>query len=78
MSTFRDYLKDNINLKEDNIQESIDKKVIDNAISAFWSSVAKNYPKIKSGDIDPIDAEKFYKSAKHHIARWIWLLHRRK
>ncbi|MCK9442549.1 MAG: hypothetical protein M0Q13_14160 [Methanothrix sp.] len=41
------------------------------AIAAFWSTFAKEFPEIKTGDLNPVDNFKFNKTIKEVVNVWV-------
>ncbi|MFM2010325.1 MAG: hypothetical protein RLZZ479_716 [Bacteroidota bacterium] len=70
-TTFKNFLN------QDSLDEGINyssqkiSQVAEDALDAFWESVANSFSDIKSGDFSPADTEKLRKAAEDAIKAWI-------
>ena len=51
-------------------KEEID-KVVQKADNAFWDAVAKSYPEIRTGDLDPTTTGKLRLMMKEAVVIWL-------
>lgn len=47
--------------------------IVQRAEEAFWASVARDCPEIKTGDFDPLDTVMMKELMHKWIARWYYL-----
>jgi hypothetical protein len=45
--------------------------LVDDALAAFWASVAARYPEAKTGDLSPPTAAALDRAAKAAVAEWV-------
>ncbi|HSX23251.1 MAG TPA: hypothetical protein VLE97_10810 [Gaiellaceae bacterium] len=45
---------------------------VDDAMDAFWASIAASYPQATSGDISPGTLVPFKRAAQAAVEEWVW------
>lgn len=49
------------------------KEAADEAQGQFWAEIAKRFPEIKSGDVEPFEVELFDQACTRAVASWVEL-----
>ncbi len=44
---------------------------VENGMDAFWTSVAKKFPQVKSGDFSPEETDKLESAMKAAVSSWL-------
>lgn len=47
-------------------------QIVQEAIDAFWHTIATNYPQIKTGDLDPMTVVRFDQYCRQVVAEWLY------
>lgn len=53
------------------IEFSTSDEAVEDAQKAFWESIAKAFPEITTGDLDPVTALKFDEECKAVVEKWL-------
>jgi hypothetical protein len=61
------------NMPKNTFDETRIKDAVEKAEGAFWTSIAKDFPEIKSGDLPPVNSHNFTEYLNRIVKLWLYL-----